>query len=209
MEILAPNGTPSGAVLVIHSWWGLTDAFRSYGSSLTRAGYLTGLADLFDGEVAETEAEARALRAKPRKLPMYKSLSADIDALRSAAGSTTVKVGIVGFSMGGHWAVWLSQRPEYAIAATVLYYAARGGSFQSCRADILAHFAETDPWVSGSARKTMERAIGKSGCKYLSYDYPGTSHWFAETNRGIEYDRASATLALERDLQFFRDRLSV
>ena len=183
MDILMPGRAMSGVVLVIHSWWGLTPAFREYGKALAAEGYIVGLADLFDGQTAEDPAEAQQLRRKPRRLPMYKTLAADIETLRSKTGSRSANIGLVGFSMGGHWAVWLSQRPEYRIAATVLYYAARGGDFGRCTASILAHFADDDPWVSLRARNTMEKAIRKAGCSYHAYDYPATRHWFAESDR--------------------------
>lgn len=202
MEILEADGRPSGAVLVIHSWWGLTDSFRRYGASLAASGFVVGLADLFDGAVAETVDEAKALRARPRRMPMYKTLAAGIEELRVAAG--VQRVGVVGFSMGGHWAVWLAQRPEYRVAATILYYAARGGSFDRCEAGILAHFAEEDEWVRASARESMERAIRRSGCSYRSHDYPGTTHWFAESERRGEFDPDCARQALDRDIGFLR-----
>lgn len=203
MEVISPRKAPAGAILIIHSWWGLTDSFREYGTHLAEAGYLVGLADLFGGQVAKTESEARELRALPRRTPMYKTLGADIAALRVMAGSNTVGIGTVGFSMGGHWAVWLSQRPRYDIAATVLYYAARAGDFSNCKAGIIAHFAERDPWVSVRARKGMERAIHNSGCDYKAFEHPGTQHWFAETGRPAEFDGSAAKLALERDLLHF------
>jgi dienelactone hydrolase len=59
---------------------------------------------------------------------MYKTLGAHIAALRAKAGPNTVGLGVVGFFMGGHWAVWLSQRPQYYVEATVLYYAARAAN---------------------------------------------------------------------------------
>ncbi|MCB1686335.1 MAG: dienelactone hydrolase family protein [Pseudomonadales bacterium] len=207
METIIPSGTPSGAVLIIHSWWGLTDSFRTYGSYLADAGYLVGLTDLFDGQTARTEARARQLRASSRRTPMYRTLGADIASLRSIADFDNIRTGIVGFSMGGHWAVWLSQRPEYDVTATVLYYAARAGDFSHCRSSVLAHFAEQDPWVSTSARKNMERAISKSGCSYRACDYPGTEHWFAETERSAEFNGAAARLALKRDLHHFDQNL--
>jgi len=209
METIGPGGVPKGAVLLIHSWWGLTASCRTYASVLSDAGYLVGLTDLFDGKTAETEAEAKALRAAPRRNPMYKTLGADIASLRAESGSIGTRLGVVGFSMGGHWAVWLSQRPEYNIAATVLYYAARAGDFSNCRSGIIAHFAEKDPWVSASARRTMERAIKKSGCAYTAFDYPQTQHWFAETARFAEFDECAAHLALDRDIGHLRQNLIV
>lgn len=109
--------------------------------------------------------------------------------------------------MGGHWAVWLSQRPEYNVDAAVLYYAARAGDFSNCGAGFIAHFAEHDPWVSVSSRRRMERAIHKSGCDYKAFDYPATQHWFAESNRPNEFDESAAKLALKRDLLHFEKQI--
>lgn len=167
-----------------------------------------GLSDLFDGRTAETEIEAKALRAAPRRIPMYKTLGADIASLRTELKTDSARVGVVGFSMGGHWAIWLSQRPEYSIAATVLYYAARAGDFSGFRSGIIAHFADNDPWVTTSARKTMERAITKSRATYCAYDYPQTQHWFAESARPLEFDKAAARLALNRDIRHLAQNLA-
>jgi carboxymethylenebutenolidase len=176
----------------------LTASFVRYGKSLANAGFTVGLADLFGGETAADETDARRLRQARRSEPAYKTLLRNISELRAEAGGKSRSVGLVGFSMGGHWAVWLSQRPELNVGATVLYYAARGGDFSTARSSYLAHFAENDPWVSASARYGMERAIARAGCKYQAYEYPGTSHWFAETDRPAEYDAQSASLAFDK-----------
>ncbi len=167
------------------------------------------MSDLFDGQTADTEAEARALRAGPRRVPMYKILGGDIVDLCLAAGSNRTGIGVVGFSMGGHWAVWLSQRPEYNVAATVLYYAARAGDFSACASGIIAHFAAQDAWVSPRARKNMERAVRKSGCDYTGYDYPRTRHWFAESACPAQFDAPAACRALGRDLRHFGRTLKI
>jgi carboxymethylenebutenolidase len=191
-------------VLVIHAWWGLTPSFHAFATRLAHSNLTVGLSDLFDGRTATTEAEARTLRRMRRREPMYRTLGRDLDALRGVAGGP---VGIVGFSMGGHWAVWLSQRPEYRVAATVLYYTARGGDFGQSRSAYLAHYAQTDPWVSAAARRGMERAIVRAGCAYEGFDYPQTGHWFAETDHG-EYHPQAADLAFGRTAEFLTQRLA-
>jgi carboxymethylenebutenolidase len=195
---------PTAAILVIHSWWGLTQSFHTYGQALAKAGFLVGLSDLFDGRIATTEATARTLRARPRRIPMYRQFAADLARLDAEVAGPK---GVVGFSMGGHWAVWLAQRPEYRIGAAILYYAARGGDFGHCRAPILAHFAQDDPWVSTTARRGMERAAKRAGLDYSAHDYPKTGHWFAESAQPA-YSRDAAHLALSRDITHFRNHIA-
>lgn len=201
LEIVRGGGARAGGVLVIHSWWGLTDSFRTYGAALAKEGFVVGLVDLFDGRTAREASEAKALRALRRPEPMYRTLMRDIEELREEAGAG--QVALIGFSMGGHWAVWLSQRPELPVAAVVLYYAARAGSFGESHASFLAHFAAEDGWVSAGARKRMEMEIAKAGRPYLAHVYPGTGHWFAESGRP-EYEPTAAILAFERTVAHLR-----
>jgi carboxymethylenebutenolidase len=102
--------------------------------------------------------------------------------------------------MGAHWAVWLSQQPGNPIRKVVLYYGARGGNFAASRASYLAHFAEADPWVSATARRGMEKALGDAGRRYRAFDYPGTGHWFAESDSPETFDAAAARCAFTRTL---------
>lgn len=105
--------------------------------------------------------------------------------------------------MGGHWAVWLAQHPPPPVSRIVLYYAARGGDFTRASAPILAHFADQDPYVSMPSQRTMERAIARQGLAYTARDYPGTGHWFAESDHPA-FDPAAAARSYRRTL-FFLD----
>lgn len=201
MALILPDGPVGAGVLVIHSWWGLTPGYREVASRLARVGFAVALADLYDGSVATSEAEVHALRARPRRVPMYRTLERELAGLRAAGAD---RLAVVGFSMGGHWAVWLAQRAQYRLSAVVLYYAARGGDF-SAAPPMLAHFAETDSFVTPTARRGMERALARAGTTYVAHDYPGTSHWFAEPDQAGAYQPEAADLALGRTIGFLRE----
>lgn len=194
-------------MLVVHSWWGLTPSFVDFGEALAARGFVVGLADLFDGRTASRPADAQKLRREPRAEPMYRTLIRNIGELRADGAVDGKTIGVVGFSMGGHWAVWLAQRPELPIAATVLYYAVRAGDFGASRSAFRAHFAETDDCVRPAARRRMEAAIAKAGRPYTAFDYPGTGHWFAESDRPGDHDADAAALALERTAGFLEGTL--
>lgn len=191
---------PGRPVLVLHSWWGLTASFTDFSRRLARRGLLAGCVDLYDGAVARTAAEAKALRSAPRSEPMYRTMLRGLDQLRADPGSDGSDPGIVGFSMGGHWAMWLAQRQEVGAAAVVLYYATRAVTAGS-PVPVLAHFADVDPFVSVSGRRRMESELARRSWPYQAYDYPATEHWFAES-ADDHYDRVASEIALRRTAAF-------
>ncbi|MCB1367864.1 MAG: dienelactone hydrolase family protein [Rhodobacteraceae bacterium] len=194
-RLLAANG--QAALLLIHPWWGLSAGTRALGERFRAAGITVMLADLFAGRIAGNEQEARALRATKRAQPMYRDLLDDIATLKAATGAA--RVGVLGLSMGGHWAIWLAQNAPAEVAACITYYAARGGNFAAADCAFQAHFAGTDPFVSMGARRGMLAAIRKTDCPVEVFDYPATSHWFAESDRP-EYDSDATQAAFERSL---------
>lgn len=202
--IALPASGAGAPVLIIHSWWGLTRPFRAYADRLSESGFLAGCADLYEGRVATSEGEARELRRARRRVPMYRNLLRGIDSLRALPEATSDRVALVGFSMGGHWAVWLTVQPHTPVSATVLYYGVRGGDFSRGASPVMAHFAGADRFVSARARRTMEKAIARSERRYSAYDYPGTRHWFAESDQP-SHDPEAAELALARTIGFLAD----
>jgi len=203
-----PETASSGGVLVLHSWWGLNDFFRGLCDRLVEEGFVALAPDLYDGRVATSVAEAKALRAgagASRKEPVYRYLIRMIGELQQEAPGD---VGLLGFSMGGHWAYWLAQRPELPVAATVSFYAARGGDYSKSRSAFLSHFAETDEWVSAASVKGLERALKRAGREHRFHTYAGTGHWFFESDRQDAYVLAAADLAWDRTLSFLRERRS-
>lgn len=196
-------------VAVLHPWWGLTGAITDRCRDLARQGYLAVAPDLYRGEVADTPEQAERLRQTRRGTPVWRRLVAVLQTARAeyAPGS---RIGIVGYSMGGHWALWLSSqaRPEVpAISATVVYYATRACDFHASTAAFQLHLADTDPFVSASSITAQERAWRRADRPYELHRYPGTGHWFAEHDRPKAFDPDAAALAWDRTLAFLSRHL--
>lgn len=203
------NGSGSG-VLVLHSWWGLNEFFRSFCDRLADHGFVALAPDLYGGKVATTISDAKRLRAAAgtsRKEPIYRYLMRMLELLSEHADPGS-PVGVVGFSMGGHWAYWLAQRPELPIAATVTFYAARNGDYRQSSSAFLAHFAETDEFVSPASVGRLRKSLAEAGREATFHTYPGAGHWFFEQDRVDNFNASAAELAWERTIDFLKWRLS-
>ncbi|MEI2812176.1 MAG: dienelactone hydrolase family protein [Nocardioides sp.] len=125
--------------------------------------------------------------------------------LRARSQFDIAPVGQIGFSMGGHWALWLSKqsRPEIPpITATSVFYATRGGDFTASTSAFQFHLAETDPFVTKAGVAHQERQLRAAGRQVELHRYPGTGHWFFEQDRPDSYDSAAANLAWRRTVKF-------
>jgi carboxymethylenebutenolidase len=202
-----PQSRPGPGVMVLHSWWGLNTFFRGLCDRFAQAGFVALAPDLYDGQTAQTAAQARTLRARAtatRRAPAYKMLIACIDQLISHDAVTGSHIAVVGFSMGGHWALWLAQRPELPIASTVVFYAARNGDFSHSHARFQFHFAQEDEWVSAASMAQMKKSLAAANRPAEYWTYPQTQHWFFENDRRESFQPSAAALAWRRSLEFLK-----
>ena len=72
------------------------------------------------------------------------------------------------------------------------------------RSAFLCHFAEHDEWVSKAATRRLGRDLATAGRPTTIHAYPGTSHWFFESDRADAFDAAAADLAWKRTVRFLK-----
>jgi carboxymethylenebutenolidase len=193
-----PKTAQRGGILVLHAWWGLNDFFKDFCNRLADEGYLILAPDLYNGAIAKTISEAEKLSEKLKREPASKQIT---EALKHLRSETEKPVGLIGFSLGAHWGLWLVDEKPKDIAATVLFYGTRGGEYVKTKSAFLGHFAETDEYVSESGRKKLEKTLCGAGRDVAFHVYPKTSHWFFENDRP-EYNPQAAELAWQRTLEF-------
>ncbi len=198
------SATPARAtVVVLHAWWGLTEVVTGVCDDLARLGYAAVAPDLYEGDLATTAAEAAALRARKRSTPMWRQIVVAVDETR--ATHRAMAVGQIGFSMGGHWALWLAKqsRPEIPlISATSIFYATRAGDFSASRSAFQFHLAETDPFVSAGSVVRQQRDLRSAGRESEFNHYPGTGHWFFEWDRPDAFRAGPARISWQRTVEF-------
>jgi carboxymethylenebutenolidase len=199
-----PTTAPRATVAVLHGWWGLTSAITGACDDLARHGYAAVAPDLYQGQVAHTPAEAQALRGVRRAGSTWRRIVSAIDAVHPHDGR--LPLGLLGFSMGGHWAYWLASQARAevpVVSATVVYYAVRRCDFAASCSAFQIHLAETDPFVSAAGIRGLVRDLNAVGRAPEVHTYPGTGHWFAEIDRPEAYQARAARLAWDRTNAFF------
>jgi len=204
---LPPTEKPVPAIMVIPAWWGLNSFFKALCDRLAESGYVSFAPDLYAGKVAETIEQAKTLRDGLNSTKTKKLLRGSVTALRHHPRANGQPIGLMGFSMGAFQSLSLLRFLPEQISAIVVFYGTRCGTYPPTQAAVLGHFAETDPYESPSGQKNMEKALTAAGATTTFYSYPGTGHWFFESNQLKAYNAQAADLAWERTLQFLKEKL--
>ncbi len=196
-----PSASCGRGVLLLHSAFGLKDCHRKMCDRLADAGFVAVAPDLFDGETADTPADAERLRSMRRSDHRWATIGTAIRRLRRIS-LPDQPIGVVGLSLGGHWALFLAQQGRLPIGATVVYYAVRGGDYRSSHSAFQVHLAQDDEYVTTSGVMRLRRKLETAGRPAEFYEYPGTHHWFCDGDRPDSFDPAAAELAWDRTLDF-------
>lgn len=206
--VVAPDSGEGPGVLVLHSWWGLTPFFRDVCDRLADQGFVALAPDLHgDGRTADTPDEAEALLASTDPNRVANLVVGSISALRAMPATPGGRIGVLGFSMGASWGLWAATRFPDDVAAVSTFYGSQDIDFSAARARFQGHFAEHDELVSDDERAYLEAQLRLSGHDPEFHDYPGTGHWFAESDRGAAYVAHAAEAAWDRTVRFLHDAL--
>ena len=190
-------------VLVLHAWWGLKPFFKQVCDQLAEQGFTALAPDLYQGRIAQTVEEAKALLDQRDNELMGDTVKAAKAYLVSL--NTGEPIGVLGFSMGASWALVVAAN-EPDVSSAVLFYGSDGVDFSQIKAKVLGHYAEVDEWEPLDGIKAMEKDMKAAGVDVSFHFYPEVGHWFVEEDRP-EYDPESAELAWERTFEFLKKNL--
>ena len=214
---LPPVGDgPWPGVVVLHEVFGLTDDVRQQADRLAAAGYAAAAPDLFSRGGA-----LRCLRSTFAAVSSGEGQAFDdIEATRSwLAGRPdgTGRVGVIGFCLGGGFALLAATRgfdasaPNYGPMPKDAAQVLRG----AC--PVVASYGRRDLGLPRAAEK-LERALTEAGVEHDVKEYPTAGHSFLNRHDvgpfsvlekvvGLHYDHPSAEDAWGRVLRFFDTHL--
>ncbi len=201
------SGTGEG-VLVLHAWWGLNQFFKEFCDRLAKEGFVAFAPDLYHGATASTIKEANKLRSKLKQETVVQEITQAAKHLGAVCGTSNPAIGVIGFSLGGYWALWLADQKSSPVAATVVFYGTRNGDYSGSQSAFQIHLAETDDYVAALGVKKLEKSLTAAGKEAEFHTYAGTTHWFFENDRADAYNARAAKLAWSRTIEFLKKHIN-
>lgn len=207
--LAVPAKATGPGVLVLHAWWGLNDTIKGVCTRLAESGFVAFAPDLYHGKVAKTIPEAEALGGviDTNHVQAETEVAAAANFLNERVGQTDQGLALIGFSLGGYYALNLAAAHPEHIRSVVLFYGTdgtMGTDFGNSKADFIGHFAENDEFETPANVDSLEERLKRAGRPVTFYRYPDVGHWFFEPDVTQAYNRAAANLAWDRTVAFLR-----
>jgi len=197
------SGGPRGAVVLIHEWWGLNAHIRDVAERLTREGFTVFAVDLYAGRVARDEPEAEKLMTELDGRQALETLGRAAEALRQRG----LKVGVLGFCMGGAYALAAAAH-DAKLSACVPFYGIppeTRADVTKIRAPVLGHYAQQDDWCSPDRVSALEQKLQRAGVPVEIHRYDAEHAFFNDTRK--VYSPENARTAWRRTVDFLHAKL--
>jgi len=209
--LMTPDGPgPYPAILVLHTSGGMQPEDLSYAKRLVKEGYVALVPYFLEtyGIVAATRQEAFTTYADA----IYADLVASLDTLCKSEKVDGKKLGAVGFSNGGFFALWLAATGK--VQAGVAYYGAVTGArtdmsftryrtaFNSGSAPVLILHGDADSTVPIEKVRQLDAILTDAASPHELHEYPGAEHRFDRDGGKANKEAAADAWLRARDFLF-------
>ena len=204
-----PDGTKGKlpGVVVVHENRGLNPYIEDVGRRTALDGFISLAPDALTplGGYPGNDDDGRALQRQRDRNDMLEDFIAAFDYL-SKQEDCNGNIGVVGFCFGG----WISNMMAVKIPtlkAAVPFYGGQPSAEDTAKikAPLLLQYAGLDMRVN-AGWPDYEKALKVNNVEYTAHFYPDVNHGF-HNNTTPRYDEKSASLAWERTIAFFKEKL--
>lgn len=206
-----PNGASASAVIVVQEWWGLNDQIRDVARRFAREGYVAIAPDLYSrqgNKVARDSNTAAQLMGGLKKAEGIEDLKTTIEWIRKQKRTRTSKIGVIGFCMGGSYAMLLPcESKEISAAAPFYGEIPDDNKIRNLACPIFYAYGENDGWIKPADVDRLERDLKEFGKPGQVKTYQGCSHGFFNDQRPDVYDAMAAKDAWDHTLKLFAANL--
>jgi carboxymethylenebutenolidase len=199
------------AIIVVHGDHGLNDFTKDQARKLAARGYIVLAVDLYRGAVAHNDEAAHELM---RGLPddrALRDLEAAFTYLAARPDVRKSKIGVIGWNMGGWYALQLAIH-EPSLAACVVNDSALPtdrADIAHIRAPVLGNFGADDRAIPASALHAFQTALQAAGGAADFKAYSGASDDFDDPSDADDYRPDAAADAGNRTLAFLARTLGL
>ena len=219
-----PDGGPWPAVLVYMDAFGIREQLGEMAERLAAHGYFVAVPNLYYRTGAFAPFDRQAVLAEGPERDRFKSMiqsinstlvmrdtSAVIAALDRQEGVRRGSIGVVGYCMGGGYALTAAATFPDRVAVAASFH---GGSLATDKPDsphtlaprirgrVYVGAAEIDPSFPPDQQERLARALSEAGVDHRIEIYEGAKHGFAVTGH-LVYDRAASERHWKRLIELF------
>ncbi|WP_339917081.1 dienelactone hydrolase family protein [Yeosuana marina] len=205
-----PNNskTKFPGIIVVHENRGLNPYIEDVGRRTAVDGFISLAPDALTplGGYPGNDDDGRALQRQRDRYEMLEDFIAAFNYLKTHEHCDG-NIGVVGFCFGGWIANMMAVKlPD--LKAAVPFYGGQPSAEETAqiKAPLLLQYAGLDTRVN-AGWPDYEIALKENNVEHTAYIYPDVNHGF-HNNTTPRYDEAAATLAWERTILFFKEKLT-
>jgi len=219
----APSGAPRPGVVIIPDVWGVSDLYRRVAERLVQAGFATLVVDpyRYTGRDGLTPATVLPFIAGLHDAQVLRAIQEAIDALAASPAVAGQKVGLIGFCMGGQYALLAACTCKGLSAVAPFYGMVRYeagldptkkprqplDAIPDLTCPLLGLYGAEDHLIPVADVEELKRRLAKTKRAHEVHIYPGAGHAFLNDTRPDAYRPQAAEAAWGRLVPFLNREL--
>jgi carboxymethylenebutenolidase len=207
LSMPADATTKLPGIVVVHENRGLNPYIEDVGRRAAVEGFITLAPDALTplGGYPGNDDEGREMQRKRDRMDMLEDFIAAYNYVKNHKDCNG-KVGVVGFCFGG-WIANMMAVKVPTLSAAVPFYGGQPSAEEAAmvQAPLMLQYAGLDTRVN-EGWPAYEAALKANNKEFVVYFYPDVNHGF-HNNTTPRYDEPAATLAWQRTIDFFKEKL--